>query len=131
MIAQRTPFLKTDCWSCLPSSEASTPQACVPITIRHCSAQQCTLASLPLHGPPVHAAHLLLTLIPYAGGQLAAWLRVRYPDVVAGAISSSPTLLGAPGLGLVSQPVPLSNMQDGSMHSRVLLQWPASPFQTL
>ncbi|KAL0040914.1 hypothetical protein WJX79_009751 [Trebouxia sp. C0005] len=33
-------------------------------------------------------------------GQLAAWLRVRYPDVVAGAISSSPTLLGAPGLGL-------------------------------
>lgn len=36
------------------------------------------------------------------GGQLAAWLRVRYPDIIAGAISSSPTFLGAPGLGLVS-----------------------------
>ena len=47
-------------------------------------------------------------MVPYAGGQLAAWLRVRCPDVIAGAISSSPTLLGAPGLGLVSQPVLLS-----------------------
>lgn len=35
------------------------------------------------------------------GGQLAAWLRIRYPDVIAGAISSSPTFFGAPGLGLV------------------------------
>jgi len=64
--------------------------------------------SLSLHDHPTHAAQLLLTLVPHAGGQLAAWLRVRYPDVIAGAISSSPTLLGAPGLGLVSQPVLLS-----------------------
>jgi len=83
-------------------------EACVAITVRYCSAQQCVLVSLPLHDHLVHAAWILLTLVPYAGGQLAAWLRVRYPDVIAGAISSSPTLLGAPGLGLVSQPVPLS-----------------------
>lgn len=37
-----------------------------------------------------------------AGGQQAAWMRIRYPDVIAGAISSSPTFIGAPGLGLVS-----------------------------
>ncbi len=42
------------------------------------------------------------------GGQLAAWLRVRYPDIIAGAISSSPTFLGAPGLGLVSHYARLS-----------------------
>lgn len=35
-----------------------------------------------------------------AGGQLSAWLRIRYPDVIAGAIASSPTFFGAPGLGL-------------------------------
>lgn len=38
----------------------------------------------------------------FSGGQLSAWLRIRYPDVIAGAISSSPTFFGAPGLGLVN-----------------------------
>lgn len=33
-------------------------------------------------------------------GQLAQYLRMRYPDVIAGAISSSATSLGCPGLGL-------------------------------
>ncbi|KAL3145923.1 hypothetical protein ABBQ38_015287 [Trebouxia sp. C0009 RCD-2024] len=33
-------------------------------------------------------------------GQLASYLRMRYPDVIAGAIASSSTSLGAPGLGL-------------------------------
>lgn len=37
----------------------------------------------------------------HAGGQLASYLRMRYPDVIAGAIASSATSLGAPGLGLV------------------------------
>lgn len=37
----------------------------------------------------------------HAGGQLASYLRMRYPDVIAGAIASSSTSLGAPGLGLV------------------------------
>ena len=37
----------------------------------------------------------------FSGGQLSAWLRMRYPDVIAGAVSSSPTFFGAPGLGLV------------------------------
>ncbi len=36
-----------------------------------------------------------------AGGQLSSYLRMRYPDVIAGAISSSPTSFGCPGLGLV------------------------------
>ncbi|KAL0046716.1 hypothetical protein WJX82_008183 [Trebouxia sp. C0006] len=33
-------------------------------------------------------------------GQLSSYLRMRYPDVIAGAISSSPTSFGCPGLGL-------------------------------
>ncbi|DBA71821.1 TPA: hypothetical protein ACH3X2_010974 [Trebouxia sp. C0005] len=33
-------------------------------------------------------------------GQLSQYLRIRYPDVIAGAISSSPTSFGCPGLGL-------------------------------
>ncbi len=37
----------------------------------------------------------------YTGGQLSSYLRMRYPDVIAGAISSSPTSFGCPGLGLV------------------------------
>ncbi len=37
-----------------------------------------------------------------SGGQLSSYLRMRYPDVIAGAISSSPTSFGCPGLGLVS-----------------------------
>ena len=43
-----------------------------------------------------------MPLLVNTGGQLAAWLRIRYPDVIAGAISSCPTFFGAPGLGLVS-----------------------------
>ena len=38
---------------------------------------------------------------PLAGGQLSSYLRIRYPDVFAGAISSSSTSFGCPGLGLV------------------------------
>ena len=37
-----------------------------------------------------------------AGGQLSSFLRMRYPDVIAGSISSSPTSFGCPGLGLVA-----------------------------
>ena len=37
-----------------------------------------------------------------AGGQLAQFLRIRYPDVFAGAISSSAASFGCPGVGLVS-----------------------------
>ena len=35
------------------------------------------------------------------GAQLASYLRIRYPDVIAGAVSSSPASFGCPGLGLV------------------------------
>ena len=37
----------------------------------------------------------------FVGAQLASYLRMRYPDVIAGAVSSSPTSFGCPGLGLV------------------------------
>ncbi len=41
-----------------------------------------------------------------SGGQLSSYLRMRYPDVIAGAISSSPTSFGCPGLGLVGHYAP-------------------------
>lgn len=52
-----------------------------------------------------------------AGGQLAAWLRVRYPDIIAGAISSSSTLLGAPGLGLVSPTLEPLCLRSDALHA--------------
>lgn len=57
-----------------------------------------------------------------AGGQLAAWLRVRYPDIIAGAISSSSALLGAPGLGLVSPTCTPLCLHSGAPHAVKKLQ---------
>ena len=60
-----------------------------------------------------------------AGGQLAAWLRVRYPNIIAGAISSSSTVLGAPGLGLVSPICTLLCLSSHALHMATgcLLSW--------
>ena len=41
-------------------------------------------------------------LLILSGGALAAYIRIRFPDVIAGAVASSANLLGCNGLGVVS-----------------------------
>ena len=67
----------------------------------------------------------------HSGGQLASYLRMRYPDVIAGAIASSPTSFGCPGLGLVClviacsidlSIIPLNFSVTHTMNSMLLLR---------
>jgi len=44
----------------------------------------------------------LCQLFVFSGGTLAAYIRIRFPDVIAGAVASSAILLGCPGLGVVN-----------------------------